>query len=185
MKQETLFAALCVPLVVTVSPCFSADYLSIAQAQKILFPDATAFEQATLALSEQQRDFIKDKSGTRQRQATQSVWRATQGDQLLGWVLADDVIGKHEFISYAVGVSAIGEVKGVEILSYRETHGGQIREAPWREQFVGKTLHDPFKLNKDIANISGATLSCRNVTDGVKRLLVLWQYFLNVNAQTP
>ena len=34
-------------------------------------------------------------------------------------------------------------------------------------------LADPFKLDRDIPNISGATLACRNVTDGVKRLLAL------------
>ena len=46
-------------------------------------------------------------------------------------------------------------------------------DADWRALFKGKTLSDQFRLNRDIPNISGATLSCRNVTDGVKRLLAL------------
>ena len=66
-----------------------------------------------------------------------------------------------------------GSVLGVEIISYRETHGGQIRDASWRAEFTGKTLADALRLGKDIPNISGATLSCRNVLDGVKRLLVI------------
>ncbi|MFM6928116.1 MAG: FMN-binding protein, partial [Bdellovibrio sp.] len=34
---------------------------------------------------------------------------------------------------------------------------------------------DPLKLDKDVPNITGATLSCRNVLDGVKRILIIQQ----------
>lgn len=63
-------------------------------------------------------------------------------------------------------------------MSYRETKGDQIREASWRKNLAGKTLADPFKLDEDIPNISGATLSCRNVMDGVKRILALQKVVL-------
>jgi len=46
--------------------------------------------------------------------------------------------------------------------------------------FNRKTLADPFKLDNDIPYISGATLSCRNVTDGVKRLLALQETALGL-----
>ena len=39
-----------------------------------------------------------------------------------------------------------------------------------------KTAH--LKLDEDIQNISGATLSCRHLTDGVKRLLALYDLVL-------
>ena len=66
-------------------------------------------------------------------------------------------------------------LRGIEILDYRESHGGEIRDAKWRAQFLGKTAADPLQLDRDIRNISGATLSCRHVTDGVKRLLALYE----------
>jgi Na+-translocating ferredoxin:NAD+ oxidoreductase RnfG subunit len=69
-------------------------------------------------------------------------------------------------------------VLGIEILVYRETHGGQVHDAAWRKMFVGKTLEHRFKLDEDIPNISGATLSSRNVMQGVKRLLALRQVAL-------
>lgn len=58
-------------------------------------------------------------------------------------------------------------------MSYRETHGGEIRTDNWRKQFKGKKISDPFKLDEDVMNITGATLSCRNVLDGTKRILIL------------
>jgi Na+-translocating ferredoxin:NAD+ oxidoreductase RnfG subunit len=48
----------------------------------------------------------------------------------------------------------------------------------WRAQFVGKTSKSTLKLDSDIKNISGATLSCRHITDGVKRLLAFYEIAL-------
>ena len=157
---------------------YAADYLTVPQAQAALFPEARGFSDRALHLSDADRDRVREQSGVKQRWDTQAVWRAERDGQTLGWLIVDDVVGKHEFITYAAAISPEGKVLGIEILSYRETHGGQVREAQWRRNFVGKKLGDSFKLDEDIPNISGATLSCRNLTDGVKRLLVLHKLFL-------
>lgn len=156
---------------------YAADYLTVEQAHALLFPNAIALSYP-VTLTDEQKDTIKSLAGVRQRFDQQEVYKMVQNNEFIGWTVIDNVIGKHEFITYAVGIDLAGKVTGIEILSYRETHGSQIRMQPWRNMFVGKTLNDKFKLNKDIPNISGATLSCRNVTDGVKRLLALHQVAL-------
>ena len=161
------------PLTVMVAPAFAVDYLSIEQAQALLVPGADSFIEQPVTLNDEQRDIIKQRSRVRQRNDTQLVWRAEHKGELLGWFLVDEVIGKHEFITYGAAISPGGSVLGIEIMSYRETHGGQVRDESWRENLEGKTLGDPVRLGEDIPNISGATLSCRNVVDGVRRLLVL------------
>ena len=166
------------PAAVLAAPAYGADYLSVAQAQALLFPAAKSFTERPLVLDEAQREQVRAASGLRQRWPEQKVWRAEQDGRLQGWFIIDEVIGKHEFITYATAISPEGRVLGVEIMSYRETHGGQVREATWRRHLVGKTLADPFRLDEDVPNISGATLSCRNVMDGVKRLLTLHKLFL-------
>jgi Na+-translocating ferredoxin:NAD+ oxidoreductase RnfG subunit len=98
---------------------------------------------------------------------------ARHGDTTLGVVVADAVIGKFELISYAVGIDGDGAIRQVEILSYRESHGGEIRLPAWRRQFVGKTQAAPLRVGDDIANISGATLSCTHVTEGVRRIVAV------------
>lgn len=167
------------PLAVLVaSPAYATEYLTVAQAQKAIFPDADRFVAAPLQLTAQQKAAIEDKSGVKQRWDKQEVWRAEKAGRLLGWFIVDDVVGKHEFIHYAVGLSPEGKVRGVEVLIFRETYGDEIRRDDWRKTLVDKTLADPFKLDKDVPNISGATLSCRNVMNGVKRLLALQQVAL-------
>jgi H+/Na+-translocating ferredoxin:NAD+ oxidoreductase subunit G len=176
MREHTEWVWL--PLTAIVAPAYAADYLTAAQAVETLFPEADNRVMQLVALSNAERDRIKSLSGMRQRWKTQEVWRAERGGSLLGWMIVDDVVGKHEYITYAAAISLDGRVLGIEILSYRETHGDQIRQAAWRQNFVGKTLADRFKLDVDVPNISGATLSCRNVLDGVKRLLALHQVVL-------
>ena len=160
-------------LVAIASPAMATDYLTVADAQHVLFPHAQNFVPFPVTLNAEQLGQIKKLSGTPQRTATPRIYRAVSGTTTQGWMIVDEVIGKHEFITYATAISPDGHVLGVEILSYRESKGSQVRDERWRARFRGKTLADPFRLNQDIPNISGATLSSRNVTDGVKRLLAI------------
>lgn len=175
------WAAFLLPMAVAAS-AQATDYLSVQQAQTLLLPGAASFAEQPLRFTDEQKDRIKSLSGLRQRWDEQKVWRAEKGGQLQGWFIVDEVIGKHEFITYATAISPEGKVLGVEIMSYRETHGGQVRDAAWRKNLAGKTLADKFKLDEDVPNITGATLSCRNVMDGVKRLLAIHKLHLAGHA---
>ena len=163
------------PVVLVESRGLAKDYLTVDAAQKLLFADAERFVALPVKLDDAQIAHIKALSGKVQRNRAPLVWRALAGNKLLGLVFVDEVLGKHENITYAVAVSPDGRVSGVEIMSYREAHGGEVRSPAWLAQFDGKTLASAFKLDSDIANISGATLSCRSLTDGVRRLLALAQ----------
>jgi Na+-translocating ferredoxin:NAD+ oxidoreductase RnfG subunit len=144
---------------------YAAQYLSVEQAQRAAFPDATAFVASSVAPD---AAALGAPAGWSPR-----IWQARNGDKLLGWFFADAVIGKSEAIDYALALDANGAVIALEVLQYRESHGSEVRMAPWRKQFLGKTARDPVTLNQDIKNISGATLSCRHLTEGVQRLLKL------------
>ncbi len=86
-------------------------------------------------------------------------------------VYIDQVLGKHEYIIYAIGIKKDGKVSGIEILEYREAYGYEITRPEWRSLFVGKDKNSNMTLGKEISNISGATLSCSHVIKGVKRIL--------------
>jgi hypothetical protein len=172
MKSEFVFVALPISAIVAPS-AFAVQYLTIDQAQKAIFP-GKSFTAAPVKLTGAQKKAIEQASGVRVLREEEQVWRVNGG----GWFVVDEVVGKHEFITYAVGLNADGSVKQIEIMDYRETYGGQIRDERWRAQFVGKTGKSTLKLDADIKNISGATLSCRHVTDGVKRLLALYEVTL-------
>ena len=157
---------------------FATQYLSVEQAQTVLFPAATRFEAQTLQLSGEQMQRIEKLAALPARAVSWRTIAAYGGDKLLGHIVLDDVIGKVELISYAVALNQDASVRQVEILAYRESHGFEIRNPVWRKQFAGKTVDDGLAIGAGIANISGATLSCTHVTDGVRRIAAIAQVAL-------
>lgn len=149
---------------VTAIHAYAEVYMSHAQAAAQIFPHEF-LNQHEIQLTPDEIEKIEAESGQRVRSPKISVWRAN-GKQ----VFIDQVLGKHEFITYAVGVHD-GKVAGVEILEYRESYGQAIRRPEWRAQFTGKDSNAPLKLDADIKNISGATLSSAHITAGIKRIL--------------
>jgi Na+-transporting NADH:ubiquinone oxidoreductase subunit NqrC len=160
------------------SLAFATQYLTVQQAQQVMFPDATAFKDASLRLSTDQMRQVEKLSGLAARSVNWRVFAAYRGDVTLGYVVLDDVIGKFELISYAVAINPDASVKQIEILAYRESHGFEIKSPAWRKQFAGKTAQTGLAVGEGIANISGATLSCAHVTDGVRRIAAIAQAVL-------
>ena len=173
LTQPLALVAL-VELAVAPASAFAVDYLSAEQAARLMFPDADRFEASEVALTPAEMRKLEE-AGVRARSARWKFSAARKGEATLGWVVVDEVIGKFELITYAVGLGTDGTLRQVEILSYRESHGGEIRLPAWRKQFVGKRPGDSIEVGRDIANISGATLSCRHLTEGVKRIVELTQ----------
>ena len=134
------------------SPAYSMQYLSIEEAQKQAFPSATHFTEVQAG----------------------RVWKAEAGGRVAGFFIFDRVIGKHLYIDYAVALTPSGAVHSIEILQYRESYGGEIRSPSWLAQFVGKNNGSSLKINGDIRNIAGATLSSTHITEGVKRVLAAY-----------
>jgi Na+-transporting NADH:ubiquinone oxidoreductase subunit NqrC len=161
------------------APAFATQYLTPEQAQKLMFPEADSFRVQTLSLDAAQMKQVEQLAGVPARSVQWRVAAALKGDALLGYVVLDDVIGKFELISYAVGLNADASIRQVEILTYRESHGAEVRLPAWRRQFVGKSAKGGgLSLGGGIANISGATLSCTHITDGVRRIAAIAQVAL-------
>ena len=167
-----LASALTAAVAAAPASAFAVDYLSAEQAAQLMFPDADRFEARELSFDAAQLQALSAQ-GVNARSARWTVRVAERAGQPLGYVVTDEVIGKFELISYAVGLGLDGAVKQVEILSYRESHGGEVRLPAWRRQFVGKTAASPLRVGDDIANISGATLSCTHLADGVRRIVAV------------
>jgi Na+-translocating ferredoxin:NAD+ oxidoreductase RnfG subunit len=148
-------------------------YTSVEQAQKLLLPNKQ-LHQTPILIDKELQEKMRVASSIRHPFQGNRIWKAKDGS----WFVVDEVVGKHEMITYAVGLNPAGSITGIEILEYVESYGYEVAEAQWRNQFVGKNIDDPIKLNQDIQNIGGATLSCKHIADGVKRVAVLHELVL-------
>ena len=157
---------------------YATTYHTVESAQKACFPKGTQFVTANVRLTKEQMKVIEKTSGVRVRLNEQKVWKVSSEGQPVGWFIVDEVLGKHEFITWALALDAEGGVQSIEVMEYRETYGYEVRNVDWRAQFLGKKHGAKLKLDEDIKNVSGATLSCRHITDGVKRLLATYDLVL-------
>jgi Na+-translocating ferredoxin:NAD+ oxidoreductase RnfG subunit len=161
----------------------AADYLTVDEAQKAIFPTADEFQEIVIAQqSPAQLQTLLTQAGPQPPHGTIRIWRATRNGVLLGHVFVDEVIGRQNLITYAVGIDADGTLQNLEILAYRESHGGEIRNSAWRAQFDHRNTLNQLRFRTDIKNISGATLSSEHVTQGVRWLMALWQSALRPAA---
>ena len=149
----------------------AANYGTADDVARRIFPAASAYKEVLVTPSPDEAAALAA-PGAPPRGPVRTI-EARQGDTLLGRVVVDAVLGKFEQIDYAVALGPDARVLAVEILAYRENHGSEVRLPAWRNQFVGKGPADPIKLGADVAGISGATLSCAHITDGVHRI-VAW-----------
>ncbi len=107
-------------------PAHATIYLTVPAAQAAMFPGAQMVEHS-ITFTPEQRKAIAKASGVGSFDKVQHVWEARSRQGRIGWFIVDRVLGKHDFITYALAIAPDGTVKGLEILEYRETYGDQVR----------------------------------------------------------
>jgi Na+-translocating ferredoxin:NAD+ oxidoreductase RnfG subunit len=151
--------------------------LTQEQALKVVFPKSESVKPETKALTPAQRQALEESTGLRFPEAEYPIFVATSKGQTDGYAVILNEIGKHENITFIVGVSPKGKVMEVAVMEYRESRGGEVKEQRFLSQFRGKQSSDPIRVNQDIVNYTGATLSSYAISRGVRRALALARLF--------
>jgi hypothetical protein len=157
----------------------AAEYLSLGAAQRAVFPDGQRFEPVTLSLTAAQRQAVDALAGPQPPRGRLGAWRVEGASGSVGFFFADEVLGRQDFIDYALGINSDGSLRTPEIMAYRESHGGEVRNRAWRNQFAQRRDGARLRASIDIKNIAGATLSCEHLTSAIRYLSALWQIALN------
>src|ERR1700726_2512812 len=106
----------------------ATEYLSVEGAQRAIFPQADRFSELVLSLNAAQREQVASLAGPQPPHRSLRTWKAMRGGELAGYVFVDEVIGREDFITYAAGIDAVGRLGALEVLAYRESHGGGVKK---------------------------------------------------------
>lgn len=152
-------------------------FLTEEEALTIMFPTSTRIRKEVIRLTHEQKEQIETRIGWKFPEEEFELYTGETGEKHDGYAMIHNTIGKHKPMTYMVGVDTGGQVTHVELMVFRESRGSEVRKKRFNYQYEGKTVLDPVRINKDIINISGATMSVRSMSAGVKRVLVLIDEF--------
>ncbi len=152
-------------------------FMTEEEAVKLLLPDSQRIRKEVVRLSPEQKQAVEARIGWKFPEPEFDVYVGETGSAADGYAIMQNTIGKHKHMTYMVGIDAAGECTSVELLVFREARGSEVGRKRFNYQYEGKTVFDPIRVNRDIINITGATMSVRSMSAGVKRALVLVDEF--------
>ncbi len=176
MHQKCLFFFIVIFLLFFASIASAANrtYASADEVLKRSYPDAV-FDKKVISISTEERAQIAGIIKKRFFKRRMTFYVATKNGLTEGYAAIGNERGKTRQITFMVFIDTDGVVTDLDILAFRESQGYEIENPRWRKQFLGKSLASRLRLKRDIRNISGATLSARAVTKGVKNILATFK----------
>lgn len=162
--------------------------ISILLFMSILFPQGIKeiainqikdFYKNDIVIDESKFSITKKIKREIQNKAKQAFFR----DKVYYWIIQngsntdyaimDNVIGKSMPITFIVVFNSNQDIIYSSIVKYREGYGGEVKSRSWLDQFNGMTIDSLYTYPKNIAGISGATISVKSVTKGMSKLSLL------------
>ena len=152
-------------------------YFTEQEALAKVFGDADRGVRHTWIPTDEQRGDLEQQLGVAVTEESFAAWRGRDGDKDLGWALVLEEKGRFKPITFMVHVRPDGRVGLVLVMVYRESRGDGVKRQRFLKQFRDKDLDDPLRLNRDVVGLTGATLSSRAISHGVRKALVLVETF--------
>jgi Na+-translocating ferredoxin:NAD+ oxidoreductase RnfG subunit len=102
---------------------------------------------------------------------TKRLLKISNDSNKIGYAYFGTAPSQTKYFDYLVLFDQNLIIKSIKILVYREDYGGEIESKNWLSQFLGKSIVDRFIYRKNIAAISGATISVNSLTEAVNDIL--------------
>lgn len=148
-------------------------YATVDETLATVFPEADAIHRIRRVLEPSELRRIEKRLRRRLPEGGYYVFVAEREGGLEGLALVTSEVGKVRPFTFLVAVDPDGEVRDVVVLVYRESHGSEIRHRRFLNQLRGKDLDAPLRVHRDVIHVSGATLSCIAIANGVRKVLVV------------
>lgn len=152
-------------------PAAATVLLTADEALDLAYPGCEV-ERETVYLTRAQRSTAERRAGVGVPSAVVHPYRVTCDGEPGGTAYFDVHQVRTLEETLMVALDADGEVKRLEVLSFREPLDYLPRDL-WYEQFEGRTLGPGLRVKADIHGVTGATLTARATTEAVRRVLAL------------
>lgn len=155
----------------------STVYLTPADALKLIFKNSKEVIKEEHPVTPEIQEQAKKLLGYDLPKSNYSFFVGKTDGKVDGYALIDEDMGKEMPFTFVTRINPDGKVAAVEIMVYRESRGGEVASKRFLSQFKEKKFNDELRLNGNIVNVTGATISSHSMVRGVRRALVLYQIF--------
>ena len=139
-----------------------------------LYPNNTDIRMHILKLDKQMKKKVENTVKQKFYKDKLYYWTITEGDSTKAYAFLDNVIGKSMPITFMVILNIDGEIENVNVIKYREAYGSEVGSKSWLQQFINFNNNSDYNIGKDIDGISGATISVKSISKGMKKITTLY-----------
>jgi thiamine biosynthesis lipoprotein ApbE/Na+-translocating ferredoxin:NAD+ oxidoreductase RnfG subunit len=147
-------------------------YYTKDEAVQAMFPDADEVVEIRRVMSASEQKAIEKALRRKLKEGGYLTFVGLKDGKVDAIAMVTHEVGKIQPFTFMVGVEPDGTVRDVLVMIYRESQGAEIKRERFRKQLRGKSRNDALRINQDVVNITGATLSCNAICSGVKKILV-------------
>ena len=148
-------------------------YLEKSEALAHVFPTAERVVELRHILSAAEIDGIERHLARRLDEGGFYLYAAYTDGRPSSYAVIVAEVGKVRPITHIVEVTTDGRVGRAAVMIYRESHGAEVAADRFMEQYRGMGLDDDIRIDRDVINIAGATLSGHAICRGVKKALAV------------
>ena len=155
-------------------------FLTKEQALNQSFPDCDTIVYDEIILTDEEKMQLQKSLKRKIFEERFIVYFGIKSAKVVGYAIITEEVGKFHPYTFIVSANPEGKIRHIAVLVYRESRGSEIMNKRFLHQFKGKSLKNPIRINRDIINITGATMSVVTMCTGVKKVLaVIEEFYIN------
>lgn len=158
------------------APPTAADakvYYARDEALALALPGAERIEARDFVLTPEQHQRIEKTGRAPLASDLVTVYVGWRGGEPFAYAIFDTHTVRTFPETFVVVVTSEGRVGGVHILAFHEPED-YLPSRRWLDTLSGRGLDAEMEVGRDVAAVTGSTLSTRAVTSAVRRVLATW-----------
>lgn len=152
-----------------------------------IFPEAKDYRTVDVRLTPTLQARIEKAIGRKLTSGEADSWTyyilVGTGGKPIGTVLADAEKGEYGVIEMVMGIDLSGKIRKLYIQRSRERKAKELASPAFLHQFEGKTVADTFEVGRTVTPVDGADLASKEITFGVKKMLVFHHELSNITKE--
>jgi Na+-translocating ferredoxin:NAD+ oxidoreductase RnfG subunit len=174
VNKTLLFLLLFVVKLSVLSSSYAQVFKTKDEALRQAFPEQDSVARKVLFLTTKQVAEIQKLAKAKVESKIVTYYVASKADSVLGYAFFETDIVRTKPATFVVVVNPDGTVKYIEILAFYEP-ADYLPTNNWLDLFKEKQLNENLWPKRGIHNITGATLTVRALTMGVRKTLAIFE----------